>query len=71
MESYFLCYGNTLFIIIRENDVCFKLFFMKKKDFKCRKLVLSNDNSMFVLIAEFIKQYLQNTKKKKKEPIFF
>ncbi len=64
-------YSNTLSIIIRKNEVCFKLFFMKKKDFKCRKLDLSNDNSMLFLIAEFIKKYLQNTKKKKTEPIFF
>ena len=64
-------YSNTLSIIIRENDVCFKLFFMKNKGFKCKKLYFSIDNSMLVSIAEFLKKYLQNIKRKKGKTICF
>ena len=64
-------YSNILSIIIRENDVCFKLFFMKNKGFKCRKLDFSIDNNMLVLIAEFLKKYLQNIKRKKKKQYSF
>ena len=64
-------YSNTLSIIIRENDVCFKLFFMRNKGFKCRKLDFSNDNSMLVLIAEFLKNIFRTSKERKKNNIFW
>ena len=63
-------YSNILSIIIRENDVCFKLFFMKNKGFKCRKWNFSNDNSMLVLIAEFLKNIFRTSKERKKKQYF-